>query len=196
MAASINASTSGGVVTTADTTGNLNLQSNGTTVLAMTSAGVAVTGTQSVSGIVTASAQPAFNAIAPLQNTVTGDGTNYSVTFTTKIFDKGTNYSTSTSKFTAPVTGTYSFGANILFNGIDTSMTRAIVYLQTTARTVELSDVNPQGIKIATTFVMLSGSMILPMTAGDTALIYVSISGSGLSAGVTTQSYFWGNLLS
>jgi len=49
MAASINASTSAGVVTTADTTGNLNLQSNGTTVLAMTSAGIAVTGTQSVS---------------------------------------------------------------------------------------------------------------------------------------------------
>jgi len=47
MAASINASTSAGVVTTADTTGNLNLQSNGATVLAMTSAGIAVTGTQS-----------------------------------------------------------------------------------------------------------------------------------------------------
>jgi len=55
MAASINASTSAGVVTTADTTGNLNLQSNGTTVLAMTSAGVAVTGTQSVSGAATLS---------------------------------------------------------------------------------------------------------------------------------------------
>jgi len=53
MAASINASTSAGVVTTADTTGNLNLQSNGTTVLAMTSAGIAVTGTQSVSGVAT-----------------------------------------------------------------------------------------------------------------------------------------------
>jgi len=45
MAASINASTSAGVVTTADTTGNLNLQSNGTTKLAITSAGTAVAGT-------------------------------------------------------------------------------------------------------------------------------------------------------
>jgi hypothetical protein len=157
---------------------------------------LATLGANAFTGIATNSAQPAFNAIAPLQNTVTGDGTNYSVTFTTKIFDKGTNYSTGTSKFTAPVTGTYNFGSSLLFNGIDVSMTRAILYLQTTARTVELADVNPQGIKIATTFVMLSGSMILPMTAGDTALIYVSISGSGLSAGVTTQSYFWGNLLS
>jgi hypothetical protein len=45
MASTINASTSAGVVTTADTTGNLNLQSNGTTIVALTSAGAAVTGT-------------------------------------------------------------------------------------------------------------------------------------------------------
>jgi len=50
--ASINASTSGagGVITTADATGNLNLQSAGTTVAALTSTGMAVTGTLSASG--------------------------------------------------------------------------------------------------------------------------------------------------
>ena len=47
MAASINASTSEGVVTTGDTSGNLNLQSNGTTIVALTSTGAAVTGTLS-----------------------------------------------------------------------------------------------------------------------------------------------------
>ena len=49
MAASINASTSAGVVTTADTSGNLNLQSNGTTIIGYTSTGVTVTGTISAS---------------------------------------------------------------------------------------------------------------------------------------------------
>ena len=51
MASSINAITtgSGGVVTTADNSGNLNLQSGGTTVVAVTSAGAAVTGTLSAS---------------------------------------------------------------------------------------------------------------------------------------------------
>ena len=44
MAASINASTSAGVVTTADTTGNLNLQSNGTTMVAFTATGVTAVG--------------------------------------------------------------------------------------------------------------------------------------------------------
>ena len=50
MAATINASTSAGVVTTADTSGNLNLQSNGTTIIGYTSAGATVTGTLSSSG--------------------------------------------------------------------------------------------------------------------------------------------------
>ena len=46
MASSINASTAGvgGIITTADATGNLDIQSGGSTVVAVTSAGVAVTG--------------------------------------------------------------------------------------------------------------------------------------------------------
>lgn len=50
--ASINASTSGagGIITTADATGNLNLQSGGSTVVALTSSGTTVTGTGSYSG--------------------------------------------------------------------------------------------------------------------------------------------------
>lgn len=53
MASSINASTAGvgGVITTADNTGILNIQSGGSTKIAVTSAGVAVTGTLSSSGI-------------------------------------------------------------------------------------------------------------------------------------------------
>jgi len=50
MAVTLNASTSSGLVQTADTSGTINLQSNGTTVLGVTSTGTSVTGTQSVSG--------------------------------------------------------------------------------------------------------------------------------------------------
>ena len=52
MASTINASTSGagGLITTADNTGNLNIQSGGSTVLGVTSGGVAVTGTLTQSG--------------------------------------------------------------------------------------------------------------------------------------------------
>jgi hypothetical protein len=58
MAASINASTSGGVVTTADTSGNLNLQSNGTTIVALTSTGAAVTGTLSATNLLSGTYTP------------------------------------------------------------------------------------------------------------------------------------------
>jgi hypothetical protein len=55
MASSINASTAGvgGIITTADNTGILNIQSGGTTVAAVTSTGVALTGTLSTTGNVT-----------------------------------------------------------------------------------------------------------------------------------------------
>ena len=50
MAVTLNASTSAGLVQSADLSGSLNIQSNGTTVLGVTSTGISVTGTQSVSG--------------------------------------------------------------------------------------------------------------------------------------------------
>ena len=50
MASSINASLSAGLVTTADTSGIINLQSNGSTIVAVTSTGAAVTGTLSSTG--------------------------------------------------------------------------------------------------------------------------------------------------
>ena len=52
--ASINAATAGGggVITTSDATGNLNIQSGGSTVVAVTSAGATVTGTLAATGAV------------------------------------------------------------------------------------------------------------------------------------------------
>ena len=75
MAATINASTSAGVVTTADTSGNLNLQSNGTTIIGYTSAGAAVTGTLSASGAVTTAA---ITATGQIKSTVAGHQFNAS----------------------------------------------------------------------------------------------------------------------
>jgi hypothetical protein len=50
MAVTLNASTASGLIATSDTSGNIELQNNGTTVLGVTSTGASVTGTQSVSG--------------------------------------------------------------------------------------------------------------------------------------------------
>ena len=68
MASIINASTSGvgGVITTADNSGDLNIQSGGSTKIAVTSAGAAVTGTLTVNGtaVATAGGAGSFTTLA------------------------------------------------------------------------------------------------------------------------------------
>ena len=76
MASTINASTSpAAIVQTADGTANLSLQSNGTTIAALTSTGMAVTGTLSASGAATLSSTLDVTGAATLSSTlgVTGN---------------------------------------------------------------------------------------------------------------------------
>ena len=73
MASSIAALTAGGggVATTADSSGNLNLLSGTTTVLALTATGIAVTGTLSASGGVNNSIQPITASVGSSALTIT-----------------------------------------------------------------------------------------------------------------------------
>ena len=74
--ASINASTSGGggIITTADATGNLDIQSGGSTVVAVTSAGVAVTGTLAATGAVSGTTGT-FTSTLGVTGAITGSST-------------------------------------------------------------------------------------------------------------------------
>jgi hypothetical protein len=87
MATIINASTSAGLVQTADTSGNLNLQSNGSTIVAVTSTGVAVTGTLSASGGnvgTTTNNNAAVGVIGEYVSSAVGTGSNSLTTATAK----------------------------------------------------------------------------------------------------------------
>ena len=130
MAVTINASTSAGLVQTADTTGNLSLQSNGTTIAALTSAGLAVTGagtfstTLGVTGVATLGngailGTPASGTVTNLTGTasININGTVGATTPTTGAFTSGT-FST-----TLGVTGLITGSANgkfLLANGATT----------------------------------------------------------------------------
>jgi hypothetical protein len=104
MASTINASTSpAAIVQTADGTANLSLQSNGTTIAALTSTGMAVTGTVSSTGNVgIGTASPA----APLDVQATNGANSFYLTSTT-----GTN----------PVYSRYSNTGGYLYMGRDGS---------------------------------------------------------------------------
>ena len=106
MASTINSTTSSGVVITSDNTGQLQLQSAGTTVATITSTGMAVTGTVSATGNITTPNRSAF--IAYLTADVTPAAGAFVVWNATQL-NTGSNFSTSTGKFTAPVSGLYWF---------------------------------------------------------------------------------------
>ena len=78
MASIINASTSGagGLISTADNSGVLNLQSGGTTVASVTSSGLAVTGTLLVNGVA-----PTGKLIQVVQATYTAEFSTTSTSF-------------------------------------------------------------------------------------------------------------------
>jgi hypothetical protein len=117
MAVTLNALTTGvgGLQTTADTSGQISLQSNGSTVLAMTGSGVAVTGTMTVGG----------NSVLNAGTTVTS---SQGGTGLTSFTSGGAMYATSTSALTTgtlPVasggTGATSLTANNVILGNGTS---------------------------------------------------------------------------
>ena len=140
MAVTLNASTSSGLVQTADTSGQINIQSNGTTVLGVTSTGTSVTGTQSVSGNLSFNSGYGSSAVAygcrawvnfdgtgtvairasGNVTSITDNGTgDYTVTFTTAMSDA--NYSV-----TGALGGSTILGIDLTLLGATAPTTSAI----------------------------------------------------------------------
>ena len=113
MASTINASTTGGggVITTADASGTLALQANGTTVATLNSTGINA-GIQ-----VAANAAPAFSAYASAVQTLT-NATYTKIAFNTKTFDTNTNFDTTNYRFTPTVAGYYQVSSLVQYQGI------------------------------------------------------------------------------
>ena len=103
MASTINATTSSGIVATADNTGQLALQANGTTVMTVTS-----------TGVTTQVGAPAFSAYIASPQTVTSS-TWTKANFDTKEYDTASCYSTSTNAFTPTVAGYYQVNIHLTF---------------------------------------------------------------------------------
>ena len=140
MAVTLNASTSAGLVQSADLSGEINIQSNGTTVLGVTSTGTSVTGTQSVSGNLSFNSGYGSSAVAygcrawvnfngtgtPAirgsgnVSSITDNGTgDYTVNFTTAMPDANYGYALSGSQV-----GSDSSNLNPLDGGFATSSLR------------------------------------------------------------------------
>ena len=97
MASSINASTTTGLVSTADLSGILNLQSNGVTVATINSTGI----------VMASNTAPAFSAYQSSSQTLTSN-TYTKIQFQTEEFDTNNNFDSTTNyRFTPTVAGYY-----------------------------------------------------------------------------------------
>jgi len=131
-------------------------------------------------GAVTQPSQPSFLAktIGSPDSNATGDNSLYIIQYGTEVFDQGNNYSGSTYTFTASVTGKYLFTASCLLENIDSSHTGVSrLALNTTVATYNLDYHDHVYASAPNGMLFLGGSLIVPMTAGDTAYVVVQVNG-------------------
>ena len=113
------------------------------------------------------------------------------VVFNATLFDTGTNYSTSTGAFTAPITGFYQFFVVV---GTGGSVRSLVAIYKNGSEFIRLYDSNT----VSAGPLDVNGSILLSLAANDTVQVYLT-TGSGVTGGYGTTPYytvFSGNLLS
>jgi hypothetical protein len=101
MSVTLNASTASGLIATSDTSGNIELQNNGTTRMTVSSAGVSFAAQPLIGGV----APPAFAAYPSAGSTSISQSTYTKATLDTEVYDTNSNFASS--RFTPTVAGYY-----------------------------------------------------------------------------------------
>jgi len=125
-------------------------------------------------GHVTMPLQSAFNATSATQSNVTGDETQYQMTFGTETIDRNGDFNTN-GTFTAPVTGLYLLSANVGGSGFS-SHTRMLNFIVTSNRTYIATSENLANTNINNSF-GFNVSCLADMDANDTAFVQIRIDG-------------------
>lgn len=136
-------------------------------------------------GFVTSPNNPSFSAdLGNSVTNVTGDGTVYTVIFTSPLYNIGSNYNPITGIFTAPATGKYQFYCTVALTNLSSSHTTGDgVYLFTTQKSYFFNILNYFACS-QSGFLYLTGSAIANMASGDTAKIITEISGGTKTIGI------------
>lgn len=103
---------------------------------------------------------------------VTGDNTDYSMTWNAEIYDQGGDFASNT--FTAPIGGRYYFSASVQFENILAAHTNRIISLTTSNRSYRWIF----NTSLAETSRSMHVCALADMDASDTAIVEVRVSGS------------------
>ena len=186
MAVTLNASLSAGLVQTADTSGNLSLQSGGTTILALTSAGAAVTGTLSASGATTLSGNTAITGtlnvnslpITPAEGTWTpidSSGASLSLTYALGKYKKVGSIVWYSFQCAYPATASAALATigGLPFTAANTGPDNVTATMQTNGSTAAASSVNQN----ATTVSLQIASTSVQFTNTQLSTLFIRASG-------------------
>lgn len=144
--------------------------------------GVAGNPTLALASEVVNTTQPCFLASnVSLQSNVTGDGTEWTITYGSEEFDQGGDYDNTTYTFTAPVDGKYQFNSSVFAFGLAAATyVKGQHFIRTTNKTIGCSqstytsgyfDGTDKGI-------LTNGGMIVELDAADTAFCSLMVRNS------------------
>lgn len=151
-------------------------------------------------GIINEPLQPTFGAYqSPTVANATGDGTVYTIIFNSALYDQASNFNATTGTFTAPAKGIYTLASSVTLNTLGAGHTTGLLQIVTTNRTYTLYDGNIGAARDAANIATISGCVLADMSAGDTATVTITISGSTKTVGIQQSSsslgtMFWGTL--
>ena len=144
---------------------------------------------------ITMSSQPAFNAYANTQSNI-AVGSNVNITFDGERFDQNSDFNTSTSTFTAPVTGRHYLKTGMYLQNID-SAANYIQFRINTSNKEYITIISPDNFTSDINYYSGTIDVLADMDASDTATVRITITGGAAQADVQANSsytYFVGYL--
>ena len=127
---------------------------------------------------------------------VTGDGTAYTMIFATELYDKGSDFSTST--FTAPVAGIYTLGCVLNISGILSSHTDGRLHFPIStgggSKTFSVL-IDDLGTDDMGGFMRATYTIMAEMAASDTATLVLTVSNGTKVVDVDGGNSFYGMLM-
>jgi len=170
-------------------TGDLNIKSRNDDASASTTSMVIAH-----DGYVTKPLQPAFHAKSDGSMNNLSIDTIHTIVFNSERFDQGSDYDTSNSTFTAPVTGKYQFNVALYLQHVDEGASYIQFDINTSNKTYYLA-LAPNGFDADPTYYPFTVSVFADMDASDTAKVRIFQSSGNAQLDLDGHSNFSGYLV-